>query len=748
VYAPTTIDGRAPIVVLQHGRHVPCASEEALSGDWPCPAEIPEVPSYQGYRGLGTLLASHGMVVVSVGANGINANDGVLADGGASARGQLILEHLRRWQTWTSTGVGSPFGDRFVDKVDFDRVGLMGHSRGGEGVAFAVALNQRIGAPFGIDAVVLLAPVDFARRIVSGVHSQVVLPACDGDVFDLQGAAYYDDGRYESPGDPTSRTAILLDGANHNFFNTVWTSGPGSFDDADFSFFDGASAASAVARTVGPDPDLSNCRASAPNRLTAGEQLAAGEALMAGHLRRHLGPEPSLARFVTGTAPFPPSVGPARWTTAHHDPDRYDVERWVDAATIRDTPDGQLVQRSGFSSALVCNPSLSPGFLGGPATVSLVRAACRATDPPLLVTNDTGVLDASWVRSGAVLRQPLERAGVDLRAYDGLRFRVAVGEDARNSALARQDLTVVLEDATGARAAVVASEGTNALEPLNPGFVRHAFLAGVRLPLARFAGIDLGAIRAVELRFDRTPAGRLQLADLAFTQEDLGDVVGPSEGPPPQPQPPGPCRGTEAARWACAVAQVAWGRSPSPSEVARISQGYPSPAARRAGVQWAMTRIAAGRLHHLHLAQTYTQSETDLEVIDAILSAAGRATWERATVELAGGLVYSTPPVSSTPKIIDSLYRTLAGRPADPAGLAFWTPRVDREGAQQLAQALVFASAHRRRVVDERYRAILGRAPDPAGLAYWTERLRTAGGQQSLVIALLATESFRASVTR
>jgi hypothetical protein len=433
---------------------------------------------------------------------------------------------------------------------------------------------------------------------------------------------------------------------------------------------------------------------------------------------------------------------------AHHDPDRFDVERWVDAATTRDTADGQLVRRSGFSSALVCNPSLSPGYLGGPATVSLVRGACRATDPPLLVTNDTGVLDASWVRSGAVLRQPLSAEGMDVRAYDGLRFRVAVGEDARNSALAQQDLTVVLEDATGARASVAASQGTNALAPLNPGFVRHAFLAGVRLPLARFTGIDLGAIRAVELRFDRTPAGRLQLADLAFTQEDLGDVAGPTEGPPPQPQPLGPCRGTEAARWACAVAQAAWGRSPSPSEVARIAQGYPAAAARREGVRWAMTRAAAGRLHHLHFAQTFTQGEPDPEVIDAILSTAGRATWEQATVELAGGLVYSTPPVSSTAKIIDSLYRTLAGRAADPAGLGFWTPRVEREGVQQLARELVFASAHRRRVVEERYRALLGRAPDPSGLAFWTERLRTAGGQQSLVNALLATESFRLGVTR
>ncbi len=142
VYAPTTISGRAPLVILQHGRHATCATAAKQLLEWPCPIDVPEIPSYAGYDALGRNLASHGMVVVSVGANGVNADDGFLADGGASARAQLILEHLRRWRTWDADPAASPFGARFVGHIDLDRVGLMGHSRGGEGIA-AIAAEFR-----------------------------------------------------------------------------------------------------------------------------------------------------------------------------------------------------------------------------------------------------------------------------------------------------------------------------------------------------------------------------------------------------------------------------------------------------------------------------------------------------------------------------------------------------------------------------------------------------------------------------
>ena len=52
-----------------------------------------------------------------------------------------------------------------------------------------------------------------------------MLPYCDGDVSDLQGVHFYDDARYNVAGDDSFKHTFLMMGANHNFYNTVWTPG-------------------------------------------------------------------------------------------------------------------------------------------------------------------------------------------------------------------------------------------------------------------------------------------------------------------------------------------------------------------------------------------------------------------------------------------------------------------------------------------------------------------------------------------
>lgn len=736
VYAPQTITGRAPLVILQHGRHGTCATDDTQLLEWPCPAAVPEIPSYQGYDALGQNLASHGMVVVSISANGINANDGYLDDGGASARAQLILEHLGRWKAWDASATGSPFGDRFVGHIDLDRVGLMGHSRGGEGIAAAVQLNQRIGSPYGIKAALALAPVDFGRRVIGGVNLGVILPYCDGDVSDLQGANYYDDGRYASPGDTTSKMTALLYGANHNFFNTVWTTGPGSGDDTDFL------GAPTQRTTPAPDP----CKAGGAARLTAAEQEQAGATLMAGFFRRHLEPEPGLQRFVTGTAPFPASTGSARWSIAYQAPDRLDVATWATPASARVNERDQLIDVRGPVSGLVCNPKLQDGF-GRPADVDVVTTACPSADPAAAV-NDTGVLDVGWVRTGSAVRQIISPEGVDVSGYDGLRMRVAVDGDARNAARPNQDFSVVLEDFDGARASVAASTGTNGLRRLDAGIVQHALLNGLRLPLSSFSTIDLTRVKAVELRFDRTDAGRVSIADLAFTQEGTGAAAANTTGPTPIPPDAPTCRASNARRWACALTALLWGRNATDDEVGFVAAGYPTADGRRRAISALVSSAEARDVRTSQFVQPYIEDELDLEWIRSSLSTAGRRTWEAGTVDLAGSFASASGAVSTPAATVQGLYQVLLGRPADPQGLAYWTPKVGSDGASALAASLLRTTAGRGRVVDERYQQILGRQPDAAGRAYWVGRLATWGGEQSLVASLLATESFRVAATR
>jgi hypothetical protein len=228
------------------------------------------VPSYRGFDAAAQALASHGYQVVSISADAINALDFV-DDGGALARAQLVLVHLALWKQW-STSVSGPYRDKFIGKIDLRNVGLMGHSRGGEGVARAATLNAELGGKYGIRAVWPLAPTDFARFSVPGVAMSVLLPDCDGDVVDLQGQKYYDYTRYALYGDRAPRSTVLVMGANHNFFNTEWT--PGS------------SAAPSVDDRS--DAEGSPCGSTTVSRLRPSEQQAVARAYIAGFFRLEL----------------------------------------------------------------------------------------------------------------------------------------------------------------------------------------------------------------------------------------------------------------------------------------------------------------------------------------------------------------------------------------------------------------------------------------------------------------------------
>jgi hypothetical protein len=149
--------------------------------------------------------------VASIGANGINAQDNSVADLGMLARAQLIQRHLDIWNTFNTTG-GPPFGSAFVGNVDLSKVGTMGHSRGGEGVVRHFILNEDAGSPYGIEAVLPLAPTDFNRSVINEVPLAVLLPYCDGDVADLQGIHFFDDARYSVAGDPTAKHKIVVMG--------------------------------------------------------------------------------------------------------------------------------------------------------------------------------------------------------------------------------------------------------------------------------------------------------------------------------------------------------------------------------------------------------------------------------------------------------------------------------------------------------------------------------------------------------
>ena len=213
--------GPFPLVLTVHGNH----SMEDFSDP--------------GYAYLGDLLASQGFILVSVDENFLNSS---LADmvnpinGRPSkendARAWMLLEHLAQWRTWNSDPKHPLYG-----KVDMERLGLIGHSRGGEAVAVAAAFNTLDHYPddatlifnygFNIRAVAAIAPVDGQYKgrerstLLTDVNYFVIHGSLDGDVTSFMGSSQY--ARDALTGAvPAFKAQLYVKDANHGQFNTSW----------------------------------------------------------------------------------------------------------------------------------------------------------------------------------------------------------------------------------------------------------------------------------------------------------------------------------------------------------------------------------------------------------------------------------------------------------------------------------------------------------------------------------------------
>jgi len=209
----------APLVLFLHGRHQACYGGNT-DGSWPCSGGSKPVPSHLGYDYLQRLLASQGYATVSIAANGINQQDWISPDGGASARSALVRHHLKLLAQWSADATKP----RWHQTLDTRQTVLVGHSRGGEGVNQA-AIETLPGAPYRLLGQTLIAPTDFGYQTAGYLPTVTLLPYCDGDVYDLQGQRYVDAAATLGENDPSLRSSVLMRGANHNFFNTEWTPG-------------------------------------------------------------------------------------------------------------------------------------------------------------------------------------------------------------------------------------------------------------------------------------------------------------------------------------------------------------------------------------------------------------------------------------------------------------------------------------------------------------------------------------------
>jgi hypothetical protein len=512
VHHPTDMtNGPFPLIIFLHGRHSTCYRGSTAALRWPCRNTETVIPSYQGYDYMAQTLASNGYIVVSISANGINAYDNQVADYGAQARAELIQRHLNQWQTFNTSGA-APFGTKFVGKVNLTRVGTMGHSRGGEGVVKHQIYNASLGSPYNVRAVLPLAPVDFSRNVINNVALEVVLPYCDGDVNDNQGVHYFDDARYNVVGDTGAKHTVQVMGANHNYFNTVWTPG----------LFPAGGADDWTAYTTGGTSD-SQCGTVAGNkRLTTSQQQGVGRAYVSAFMRVYVGGESQFLPILTAAAPPPASALTTNLHVSYHAPDsastRRDVNRLLTATNLTTNTLGGTTTQTGLTPQDLCGGESPQPAQCLPTTQSTTRQPHTVVSA-LSTKRGLSQLRTGWGTMSSNYVNNLPSGSNDVSGFQALQFRVSVNfNDSRNTVNAPQNFSVTLTDGTGASISARVSDYSDALfyPPGTTVSVPKIFLNTVRIPLTAFAGLNLSDIRSIQFKFDQVAQGALQISDLAF----------------------------------------------------------------------------------------------------------------------------------------------------------------------------------------------------------------------------------------
>lgn len=506
VWVPVA-QGQRPVVIFLHGRHSACYNPTAGTTDnthWPCVTGFQPIPSYHGYDQSAEVLASHGYVVVSISADGVNAQDNPDSDdSGTLARGQLVIDHLNLLAK-ANAGRALGMSPLLKDKLDLGDVGLMGHSRGGEGVVKAALLNASLPHPYGVKAVLPLAPIDFGRETLPDVPMAVILPYCDGDVSNQQGQHFFDDTRYAHSSDNVMRSSVLVMGADHNFFNTQWTPGV-------------SAAPSTDDWSKETDP---TCGLNSPTtiRLTSAQQYQVGVSYIAGFFRLVMGHENAFLPMFQSDTGSTVTVGAATVLQEGQSPS----EDRLDVATLRG-PAGD-VRFSGAVTGTYCASMADRSPQSG--LPSCTESTGTSRFPSFTPVNYAGnvtaapMLHLSWTGAGSMSVDVPDR---DVSHYGALTVRAAI-DDVSTSA----DLTLTVVDGEGRTQSTTLSALSPAMNVM-PGsgtLLPKTWLESVRWPVSAMTHVDVRDIRRVLLT-TATPTGGVFLSDLAFQSASVG-AGGPS----------------------------------------------------------------------------------------------------------------------------------------------------------------------------------------------------------------------------
>ncbi len=481
VYYPQELGSiKHPLIFFLHGNHATCgigtaprrdiSCEYTYSGT--CSNGYTVTPNHEGYGYAADLLASWGYIVVSINANrGITCGDGIPGDDSLNlARGRLVLKHLALWTTWEKAGnapasIGVD-GSFWHEHIDFGQVGLMGHSRGGEGVRAALNFLKDPGSKWqsempelNIRGIFEIGAVDRGSdRILDapGAAWNQLLPMCDGDVSDLQGADPFE-RMLVDPTETQQKSLLYVWGANHNYFNTEW-----QVSDSNYCF--------AAPGTTHPkifDPKLPGSE----------RQKKIAQAAMTAFFRTKVpfsGTLPLPEQFFNTLYPMPQSV--------------QNITRIGRDFTLSPASD-EALRVDDFDRDSGVNTSGEPNTKSNVQVLHTNLSHARVAKVSWNELSEANYYQLNWIKQGL---------GRDISRFATLDFRVSRGLLFGGSNI---DFSVALVDSSDSVSRPIALSSFAQLNP--PGNSTTASFQSVRIPLESFEFDGLSSVQAVRFTFDR-----------------------------------------------------------------------------------------------------------------------------------------------------------------------------------------------------------------------------------------------------
>lgn len=578
-YYPTPLTGTHPVVILLHGNHATCGHAYnpppggtdppglpgapridvtiTYTGTGACDAGNPiVVPSYRGYDYIANKLASWGYVVVSMdvnrGVNGLGGAPGVAGDYSLiRARGVLVLKTLALLSQWNATGdVPGSAGDILQAHLDLTQVGLMGHSRGGEGVRAAFSLfDGTTPTPSGVNPVTL-NPIYFAAnpwpgRIAGlnvraifeigptdagqvdlpvaptptftffnplGTVWNVLLPMCDGDVSDLEGVRPFDRSIMDLESPPIQKSTYTAWGTNHNFFNTQWQVTE-SFPTADIC--------------TGTDNNaIYPVSPGSPQQQVVG--ISSVLALMRGNVG--VGTLPAATATITFNQNFNPPFGIPAQADGVAFPTRVD-RGYSPPGTITTFDDFTV---AGFNSTAPTLAHVTPNITVAYGTIpDHDPVLSEAAHISWAAANANNFFQTNWTANG--------KPGINIvpANYQTLDLRVSRQDDPANPLTTDFSIRLVGANGVMTRPVLLSTYLDPNFAGANPDFESdltgpvgstielHPILQTVRIPLSAFGNVAFIApqLHAVRLIFDQTATGAIYVTNIRLSTEIGGGAT-------------------------------------------------------------------------------------------------------------------------------------------------------------------------------------------------------------------------------